>query len=204
MVKRPPCEAVLLTQSESAALRLDASSGVVLGCTSARARCGFSVAAAGDVNGDGIADALVGAPNASASGTAFVLFGRRSNSPWPGMVDLQGLDGTDGFAVVGIDAGDEAGFSVASAGDVNGDNRADIILGARKARGGSGSAFVVFGASTFPAVLNLAGLNGADGVELRGETAGDDCGFLVRVAAQRCEAERIHLRGKRFPTGKDD
>ena len=48
-------------------------------------------------------------------------------------LDLSTLDGTNGFKLSGVAAGDHSGRSVASAGDVNGDGFADLIVGARQA-----------------------------------------------------------------------
>ena len=108
---------------------------------------GFAVAVAGDVNGDGRADVLVGAPSAdnngrTDSGSAYVVFGKASTAP----VDLAAL-GQAGFRIDGAAAGDAA--DVAGAGDVNGDGRPDVLVGAQRAdnngRTNSGSAYVVYG-----------------------------------------------------------
>src|SRR5690606_22084699 len=88
---------------------------------------GFAVAGAGDVNGDGIDDLLIGAPgrydgyyggcHCSDPGSAYVVFGRRGLS---GSVDLSSLLVTDGFRIAGF--GEiTAGFSVGAAGDFNSD-----------------------------------------------------------------------------------
>ena len=101
------------------------------------------------MNGDGRADVLVGAFGADyngrkASGSAYVVFGKAS----PKRVDLAAL-GAGGFRVDGAAADDSAGSSVAGAGDVNQDGRADVLVGAPRAdnnrRTGSGSTYVVFG-----------------------------------------------------------
>ena len=47
--------------------------------------------------------------------------------------ELSSLDGTNGFVINGIDAGDNSGTSVSAAGDVNGDGIDDIIIGADEA-----------------------------------------------------------------------
>jgi FG-GAP repeat len=47
------------------------------------------------------------------------------------VVDLADLDGKFGFVIQGRDINDESGVSVASAGDINGDGFADLIIGAR-------------------------------------------------------------------------
>jgi len=83
-------------------------------------RFGGSVAPAGDVNGDGYGDLVVGARGHSAStGKAYLYLGS------PG-----GLGGVAAWSVVGEAQGDQFGQSVASAGDVNGDGRADVVVGA--------------------------------------------------------------------------
>ena len=75
-----------------------------------------------------------------------MVFGKNTNvSPFDANLDLSTLDGTNGFKIIGAAAGDQLGFSVASAGDVNGDGRDDLIIGAPNANSNAGAAFVVFG-----------------------------------------------------------
>ncbi|HEX8207244.1 MAG TPA: integrin alpha [Solirubrobacteraceae bacterium] len=100
---------------------------------------GMSVAAAGDVNADGLADLVVGAASLGnsfrrRSGSAFVVFGKRNGEP----VHLDAL-GDGGFRVDGPRGGSGLGYLVAGLGDVNGDGRSDVALSAAKA------AYVVFG-----------------------------------------------------------
>lgn len=145
---------------------------------------GFSVAGLGDVNGDGRSDVVVGLATAThrgrpGSGTAYVVFGKTSATP----VDLAAL-GAGGFRIDGAAASDQAGRSVAAAGDVNGDGRPDVIVGADEAdsngRPESGSAYVVFGkASTAP--VDLAALGG-DGYRIDGAAARDAAGQSVAGA----------------------
>ena len=54
---------------------------------------------------------------------------------FPSAIDLSSLDGTTGFRLDGIDVGDRSGYSVASAGDVNGDGFGDLVIGAAWACG---------------------------------------------------------------------
>jgi len=96
---------------------------------------GYSVSGAGDVNGDGFADLIIGADRASpgdidsySSGAVYVVFGE-ANGFGPDL-DLSSLDGSNGFRLTGVAAGDRAGMSVSAAGDVNGDGFGDIIIGA--------------------------------------------------------------------------
>ena len=99
---------------------LDGTDGFVLEGIDAYDYAGFSVNTAGDVNGDGYADILVGANGA---GETYVVFGKSES--FGASVDLGSLDGNDGFVLEGIDAGDSSGISVSTAGDVNGDGYAD-------------------------------------------------------------------------------
>ena len=83
---------------------------------------------------------------------------------FPANIDLSSLDGTNGFKLSGVAADDRSGRSVASAGDVNGDGFADLIVGANGADphgDHSGASYVVFGkASGFAANLDLSSLDG--------------------------------------------
>ncbi len=133
----------------------------------ANAEMGYCVATAGDVNGDGLSDIIVGTPtftNAAGqpSGRVFVFIGRSSGpaaaADW--YATPTGADGTGGF-----------GTSVASAGDVNGDGYDDIAVGAPLTGNPNndyeGSVFVWLGG---PA----GGLNGTSGLGPTGSLANAD------------------------------
>ncbi len=103
---------------------LNGSNGFRLDGIDADDFSGKSVASAGDVNGDGVDDLLIGAyggdPGGDISaGETYVVFGKASG--FAASLDLSTLDGSNGFRLDGIDVFDESGSSVASAGDVNGD-----------------------------------------------------------------------------------
>ncbi|PIV32964.1 MAG: hypothetical protein COS34_10295, partial [Lysobacterales bacterium CG02_land_8_20_14_3_00_62_12] len=119
---------------------------------------GRSVSAAGDINGDGIDDLIVGAyrasPNGNASsGSSYVVFGKDTATVgnFTPTLALSSLNGSNGFRLDGGAAGDYSGHSVSAAGDINGDGFGDLIVGADRADPNgnySGSSYVVFGQST--------------------------------------------------------
>jgi len=122
---------------------------------------GWSVSGAGDVNGDGIDDVIIGVP--SDEGKSYVVFG--SKQKWAAIKNLDDLSGKDGFIVNGINQGDQSGFSVSNAGDVNGDGIADILIGT----GNANQAYVVFGSKEgWPAVIELYSLDGSNGFAMNG------------------------------------
>jgi hypothetical protein len=110
------------------------------------ARFGISVATAGDVNGDGFSDVIVGADqydNSQANeGRVFVYHGAAAG--------VRGGNGVEDWHAEGDQAGARFGWSVAAAGDVNGDGFSDVIVGAPLYFGGQqgeGVAFVYHGSA---------------------------------------------------------
>jgi hypothetical protein len=109
----------------------------------ADAHLGGSVGTAGDVNGDGYADVIVGASGydhgQTDEGRAFVWYGSASG---PGTIANWGVEGNQASA--------HFGYSVGTAGDVNGDGYADVIVGAHEYDSGQtneGAAFVYYGSA---------------------------------------------------------
>ncbi|HEY0138376.1 MAG TPA: hypothetical protein VGB85_30030, partial [Nannocystis sp.] len=146
-------------------------------------QAGAAVAGAGDVNGDGLADVIVGAPLADAqsddAGRSYVVFGKSS----PTAVQLAAVSqGIGGFAIDGQQVRDYSGFSVDAAGDVNGDGLDDVILGAYGANpsgDASGRSYVVFGRTDGQLIALNAIANGDGGFALDGENGDDYSGFAV-------------------------
>jgi hypothetical protein len=137
---------------------------------------GSSVAGAGDVNGDGYGDVIVGADGVSSNlGSAYVYLGGPS-----------GLSAT-GTPIPGIAAGGGFGYSVWGADDINGDGYADVVVGALSANSNVGAAYVFLGGpsglSTTPSPT-LTGPGGANGffgcaVSGAGDVNGDGFADLI-------------------------
>ena len=170
---------------------LDGTNGFRLIGIDAGDSSGISVSSAGDVNGDGFADLIVGAPGAEAParrlrvGESYVVFGKASWAGTPSL-DLATLDGTNGFRLIGIDACDRSGYSVSSAGDVNGDGFDDLIVGAPSVGpepyATKGESYVVFGKASWAGTpsLDLATLDGTNGFRLIGIDAVDSAATRSR------------------------
>jgi len=149
---------------------------------------GLSVSSAGDFNGDGIADLIIGAPHANGdsvdSGKSYLVFGRSSG--FPASLPLSTLDGSNGLRLIGASLRDESGRSVSNVGDINADGIDDVIVGAWKADNAgnaSGSAYVVFGATVFSSsALLLSSLDGSNGFRLDGVSLHDYAGQVVSSA----------------------
>ncbi len=168
---------------------LDGTNGFRLDGVAADDYSGYSVASAGDVNSDGFADLIIGAPqadpNGSNSGASYVVFGKASG--WASSLNLASLNGSNGFRLNGGSAGDKSGLFAASAGDLNGDGYADMIVGGRYADPNGndpGASYVVFGKADWAATpaINLSTLNGSSGFRLNGVSTADHTGSPVASA----------------------
>jgi len=178
---------------------LDATADLLVNGEVAQDRCGHAVAFAGDLNGDGYCDALVGAPEHDApsanAGRVYVLFGGPA---------------ADGVADLAIDGGaavdDNFGCAVSGAGDVDGDGCADYLVGAHKSDlggGESGCACLYLGGRVLDdeAALVLPGAAAADyfgrsvtgGGDLNGDGFGDFAVSAYTNDAGGAQAGRVYV-----------
>ncbi|MBK9332675.1 MAG: FG-GAP repeat protein [Ignavibacteria bacterium] len=125
----------------------------------AEAAFGFSVSSAGDVNGDGYSDVIVGAyyyDNGHLNeGAAFVYHGSAS-----------GLSLTLNWSAEGNQTVEVFGFSVSTAGDINGDGYSDVIVGVKlfdNGHGDEGTAFIYNGSASG---LSLTSIWSAEGNQI--------------------------------------
>lgn len=168
---------------------------------------GTSVAGGSNILGDGAADIILGAPNASVAptnttnpvpqntGVVYVI----SSAALPGStstVDVSKLLSTQTIDFAGAASGDQAGTSVADAGNVNGasGNVDDLLIGADDADNTSGAAYLVYGGSNLAGLrttvngipfISLANVNGGGGSNavpgavITGPAGGSETGFSV-------------------------
>jgi hypothetical protein len=139
-------------------------SPTVLTGQAASSNFGYFVASAGDVNGDGYDDVVVGAYGYSSNtGRAYVYLGGPS-----------GLATTAATTLTGETAGDAFGWPVAPAGDVNKDGYADVVVGAPWYSGFTGRAYVYLGGAS--------GLAATPATTLTGEAINNRFGQSVATA----------------------
>jgi hypothetical protein len=135
---------------------------------------GRAIASAGDVNGDGFSDILIGADEnddgGDRAGKAYLVLGKASE--WSMDTPLSGADAS----FLGEDPDDHAGGAVASAGDVDGDGRDEILIGATWRGQWQGEAYLIRGRGMGWALdTDLATANAS----FVGEDTYDYAGFIL-------------------------
>ncbi|MDY7022283.1 MAG: FG-GAP-like repeat-containing protein, partial [Cyanobacteriota bacterium] len=138
---------------------INGSNGFVINGIDSNDRSGGFVSSAGDFNGDGFDDVIIGAVSAGLyyTGESYVVFG--NSTGWGSSFELSSLDGSNGFVINGVNGFDQIGSPVNSVGDINGDGFDDVIIG--KPYGQEG--YVVFGNSNGSSSFDLSSLDGSNG-----------------------------------------
>jgi len=157
---------------------LNGTNGVRIDCRNAGdsyngTYIGLSGGEAGDVNGDGYGDLLIGAEYADSqgmtdSGEGYLVYGRAGGIGSAGVLDLNALSSSEGVRLEGDQANDHDFRWLSGAGDVNGDGYADFLIGCLNSATSPGTAFLVYGASALgtSGVLRLAEIDGSNGVRI--------------------------------------
>lgn len=169
----------IITQPVSVA-SLNGSNGFAVHGAAAGDHLG-SALAAGDMNGDGIQDLAIGAPDAATdTGEVNVVFG--GTGVWPagftvtGLAGSTGTNGTNGIRLNGAAAGDRAGHALVM-GDIDADTIHDLAIGSPGTDSGRGAVHVAFGSSSswsaatpvsLSALAGTTGINGTDGTRIDG------------------------------------
>ena len=186
---------------------LDGTDGFSIDGLAQADRLGYDVSYAGDINGDGIDDIIIGAPYADDGvlidhdndpltnpiqknyGEAYVIYG--TDAGFSSSIDLTALDGTNGFVITNTSGyqGDELGHAVSNLGDINGDGINDYAVGSFNANkdngmGGTtndaGKTWVIFGTgSAMPATFDLSSIDGTNGFVVTGDIADDYSGRVI-------------------------
>nr|MBK7068493.1 FG-GAP repeat protein [Deltaproteobacteria bacterium] len=134
---------------------------VLNGADPAMSQFGSVISGGGDVNGDGFADLIVGAPQAMVLGRAYVYYGSaRGLSPTPSTLSPSDT-GMAGF-----------GVSIADVGDLDGDGFSDVVVGANLVDGWAGAAYVFCGAAGGPPPLPTARMTRPEGGQFGSAAAG--------------------------------
>jgi hypothetical protein len=181
------------------ALGLASSPAWIAESEQAFAQFGDSVASAGDVNGDGYSDVIVGAPTYDNDeldeGRAFVYLGSAS-----------GPAAIHAWTAESNQAGAQFGHSVASAGDVNGDGYSDLIVGATVYNNGEaaeGRAFLHYGngGDGLDRIPRQARLNGTAPVALLGKSDSETAFRLRERGVTPAGRGKVRLEWEVKPLG---
>lgn len=149
------------------------------------------VSGIGDINNDGYADIIIGASSATPSlksqaGISYVIYGVANSSTQYSSLSTSTLTSSQGFSISGAYSYDNSGYSVAKAGDVNGDGYADIIIGAPIVTSSysttfKSAAYIIYGGVNLTNI-NLASLKPSQGISIISSSYADQFGYSVSSA----------------------
>jgi len=139
---------------------------------------GSAVSYAGDVNDDGIDDIVISGYGYRTKGIVYVIYGSKN---LPKVINLKdGLNTTQGFTILGVNAQDLLGVSVSGIGDFNEDGIDDFAIGAVGFANKKGAVYVIFGKKGTRSNITLAsGLSSTEGFGIYGASNGDYIGYSM-------------------------
>ncbi|MCT4635319.1 MAG: integrin alpha [Rickettsiales bacterium] len=144
---------------------------------------GSAVSSAGDFNGDGYGDIIVGAgsssPKYNNEGTSYILYGKASGYS---NVDLMSITIDQGFYIIGDNYNDQSGRTVSSLGDFNNDGYDDVVIGAPFALSNKGKSYVIYGNKTINANIDLSNIDAELGMEIIGSLSNGNLGSSLSGA----------------------
>jgi len=192
----------------------DATRGLVLVGEGNYHNAGYAVSNAGDVNGDGFDDFIVGAPGAVGYvGRSYVVFGGTSAPNTLQLSELSVVGNTRGFVINGAVGDGMSGATVTGGGDINGDGLADLVVANRAnyavgnggypmeytTSGTTSETYVVFGKTNTTAV-NLTALTAATNLTNTASTLG----FKINTTGTTAAGWSVSHAGDVNGDGLDD
>jgi len=140
-----------------------------------------NIKGAGDVNGDGIKDILIGIPQYSSNtGIVYIIYGSKNN---PSLIELNtSLDPSQGFWIQGSGVSRSFGTQLRPAGDLNGDKIGDFIIGETGTASTNGAVYILYGRKSKQTGFTIgSSLNSSDGWIITGPSAGSSFGNPISL-----------------------
>jgi hypothetical protein len=137
--------------------------GVIFTGAASADLAGYAIASAGDFNGDGIGDILIGAPAANGgTGIAYVIEGAPVSARIIGTIPLNAIPtGVSSVTFRGQGTGDQVGYSLTAVGRINSDLLNEIAIGAPGFNAGFGAVYLIPGSPNLSGVFSLGNVTSA-------------------------------------------